>query len=201
MPLTSLIPVADTTGKTGVPHSSTSATTVSPSDASSVEVTGRTWGVQMGFHAVPSMDTIHLHVISTDLVAPRLKHKKHYQSFHPDKGFFLHLDDVRALVARGATRLPKTPAAYESMLKDPLVSHLDGQTYPNMPALKRHLEEAWLKDMRDSRREQQQVQQQSSIKLPQKRSSSPRASLPTASKHRVAPTSSHGSSSSYTESE
>lgn len=29
-----------------------------------------------GFHAVPSMKHVHLHVISTDLVSDRLKHKK-----------------------------------------------------------------------------------------------------------------------------
>lgn len=37
---------------------------------------------------------IHLHVISEDLCAPGLKTKKHYNSFHPKLGFFLHIDDV-----------------------------------------------------------------------------------------------------------
>ncbi|KAI5121692.1 hypothetical protein M0805_002767 [Coniferiporia weirii] len=55
---------------------------------------GFVWGVNVGFHAVPSMDHIHLHVISSDLCAPALKTKKHYNSFHPKLGFFLHIDDV-----------------------------------------------------------------------------------------------------------
>lgn len=37
---------------------------------------------------------IHCHVISTDLVSPFLKVKKHYNSFHPKLGFFLHMDEV-----------------------------------------------------------------------------------------------------------
>jgi aprataxin len=37
---------------------------------------------------------IHLHVISSDLCSPSLKHKKHYNSFHPKLGFFLHVNEV-----------------------------------------------------------------------------------------------------------
>jgi aprataxin len=72
---------------------------------------GFKWGVQLGFHTVPSMECahttliicpslmavyrhLHLHVMSTDFCAGGLKHKKHYNSFHPKLGFFLHLDDV-----------------------------------------------------------------------------------------------------------
>jgi hypothetical protein len=37
---------------------------------------------------------LHLHVISSDLCSPSLKQKKHYNSFHPTLGFFLHIDEV-----------------------------------------------------------------------------------------------------------
>lgn len=37
---------------------------------------------------------LHLHVISSDLVSPYLKHKQHYNSFRPDSGFFIHLHEV-----------------------------------------------------------------------------------------------------------
>ena len=37
---------------------------------------------------------LHLHVLSADLYSPRMKLKKHYNSFHPKLGFFLHLSDV-----------------------------------------------------------------------------------------------------------
>ena len=44
---------------------------------------------------------LHVHVISGDLVSERLRHKKHYNSFRPDMGFFVHLDDVIARVKQG----------------------------------------------------------------------------------------------------
>jgi hypothetical protein len=37
---------------------------------------------------------IHLHVISSDLDSPSLKSKKHFNSFHPELGFFIPLDQV-----------------------------------------------------------------------------------------------------------
>jgi len=79
---------------------------------------GYKWDVWIGFHAVPSMvyvwerwrhntrtlarfltcldplSHLHLHVVSSDLCSQTLKHKKHYNSFHPKLGFFLHVDDV-----------------------------------------------------------------------------------------------------------
>lgn len=41
-----------------------------------------------------SLSHLHLHVVSSDLCSPTLKHKKHYNSFHPKLGFFLHMNDV-----------------------------------------------------------------------------------------------------------
>lgn len=29
-----------------------------------------------------------------DLISDSMKNKRHYNSFHPKRGFFLHLDDV-----------------------------------------------------------------------------------------------------------
>lgn len=42
----------------------------------------------IGYHAVPSMQRLHLHVISTDFVSPCLKTKYHWNSFTTP--FFLH---------------------------------------------------------------------------------------------------------------
>eukprot|EP00049_Salpingoeca_infusionum_P010659 m.184389 g.184389 ORF g.184389 m.184389 type:complete len:259 (-) comp14710_c2_seq23:1952-2728(-) len=41
-----------------------------------------------GFHAVPSMKQVHLHLISTDFVSPGLKTKKHWNSFNTP--YFVH---------------------------------------------------------------------------------------------------------------
>lgn len=37
---------------------------------------------------------MHLHIISADLSARAMKTKRHYNSFHPTLGFFVHLDEV-----------------------------------------------------------------------------------------------------------
>ena len=37
---------------------------------------------------------LHLHVLSNDLCSEKMKHKKHYNSYHPHLGFFLHLHEV-----------------------------------------------------------------------------------------------------------
>lgn len=46
----------------------------------------------MGFHAIPSLEQLHMHVISTDFESSHLKHKKHWNSFNTE--FFLKVDYV-----------------------------------------------------------------------------------------------------------
>lgn len=74
---------------------------------------GFKWDVWIGFHSAPSMQYVsilkaiswrhrdertarhlHLHVLSADLLSDKMKNKKHYNSFHPKLGFFLHLEDI-----------------------------------------------------------------------------------------------------------
>jgi aprataxin len=101
------------------------------------------WAIERAFHAVPSMDHLHLHVISMDLVSDRLKHKKHYLSFHPDVGFALRLEYIEELVRKGKSSLPRPPPAYEELLKGELCSHHTGQTFRFMPEIKAHLDAYW----------------------------------------------------------
>jgi aprataxin len=44
-----------------------------------------------GIHAHPSMNHLHVHIITRDMHSDRLKHQKHYNSFNTD--FFIPLDD------------------------------------------------------------------------------------------------------------
>ncbi|KAH9946085.1 uncharacterized protein BXZ73DRAFT_36981 [Epithele typhae] len=62
--------------------------------AEMVKEHGTEWPIQVGFHALPSMEHVHLHIVSSDLAGENIKKKVHFNSFHPEKGFFLHLDDV-----------------------------------------------------------------------------------------------------------
>ncbi|KAM0791272.1 hypothetical protein ACM66B_005748 [Microbotryomycetes sp. NB124-2] len=129
---------------------------------------GRVWNVQVGFHAVESMRHVHLHVISTDFVSDRLKNKKHYNSFHPDLGFFLHLQDVIKMVESGERELrPRTE--YEAILKQPLVSHITNEEFATIPKLKQHLQDAFNDMVKSPRQKQQQQQQQGTVNTHKKR--------------------------------
>lgn len=46
---------------------------------------------RVGIHAHPSMNHLHIHIISRDMHSDRVKHQKHYNSFNTD--FFIPLDD------------------------------------------------------------------------------------------------------------
>ncbi|KAK4198271.1 putative Aprataxin [Triangularia verruculosa] len=47
--------------------------------------------IKIGMHAHPSMDHLHVHIISKDMHSPKVKHKKHYNSFTTE--FFIPLAD------------------------------------------------------------------------------------------------------------
>jgi aprataxin len=63
----------------------------------SMNVTDQT--LKMGFHAIPSMKQLHMHVISTDYMGRGLKKKHHYNSFVTD--FFLDVDAVTENLLHG----------------------------------------------------------------------------------------------------
>ncbi|KAJ3290389.1 hypothetical protein HDU79_003244 [Rhizoclosmatium sp. JEL0117] len=93
--------------------------------------------LRAGFHAIPSMAHLHLHLISDDFISPALKNKKHWNSFTTP--FFVPLDKVIDEVTRnGCIKVDKE--ANEWLLKGPLVCHKCQQTLKNIPDLKRHLE-------------------------------------------------------------
>ncbi|KAK7749723.1 aprataxin-like protein [Cytospora paraplurivora] len=54
---------------------------------------GRDWHreVRVGVHAKPSMNHLHVHVMSRDMHSERMKNRKHYNSF--TTGFFVPLED------------------------------------------------------------------------------------------------------------
>ncbi|KAH9035381.1 HIT-like domain-containing protein [Lactarius pseudohatsudake] len=109
---------------------------------------GFAWDVWVGFHAVPSMEHLHLHVISSDLTAPALKTKRHYNSFSPRTGFFVPLAEVRTWFDDAAAAAPQlakvrrlAPEEYEPRLKYALECFRCDQPAKNMPALKKHLQD------------------------------------------------------------
>ncbi|KAJ7632564.1 HIT-like domain-containing protein [Roridomyces roridus] len=108
---------------------------------------GFKWGICTGFHAVPSMNHVHLHVISDDFCSDRLKNKKHYNSFHPKLGFFISLDEVlswfEATPSYYSSMIKLDEKQYEPILKEDLVCWRCHKSMKNIPTLKAHLQEEW----------------------------------------------------------
>ena len=91
---------------------------------------------QHGYHAVPSMTRLHMHIISRDFNSPCLKTKKHWNSFTTK--FFLPAEDVIGrLRTYGKVEVDK--ARYEEILKSPLKCHVCHASCQNMPKLKDHI--------------------------------------------------------------
>jgi len=90
---------------------------------------------RLGYHAVASMQRLHLHVISQDFDSPCLKTKKHWNSFTTD--FFVSSADVLTQVDRRGHWRP--PEDAKAMLDSPLKCHLCCYHPKNMPELKNHL--------------------------------------------------------------
>ncbi|KAL4893454.1 HIT-like domain-containing protein [Aspergillus ambiguus] len=98
---------------------------------------GRDWerDIMCGIHARPSMNHLHVHVISVDRYSDRLKHRKHYNSFAtpffvPLEDFPLAKDDVRRHPGR------------EGYLQREYVCWACGEKFGNgFSRLKAHLEE------------------------------------------------------------
>ncbi|XP_069093614.1 aprataxin isoform X2 [Pleurodeles waltl] len=90
---------------------------------------------RLGYHAIPSMSHIHLHVISQDFDSPCLKNKKHWNSFTTE--YFLESRDVLEMVKLNGQVTVKEGTS--ELLKAPLRCHMCKQQQPTIPELKAHL--------------------------------------------------------------
>ncbi|KAI7824125.1 hypothetical protein BC939DRAFT_154132 [Gamsiella multidivaricata] len=95
----------------------------------------------MGFHVVPSMLQLHLHVISQDFCSQFLRSRVHYNAF--TTAFFISSEQVlRVLREREKFWLQKSELAEfkNSKFKSPLVCLQCGQRQKGFYQLKVHLE-------------------------------------------------------------
>ncbi|KAF2762710.1 HIT-like protein [Pseudovirgaria hyperparasitica] len=101
---------------------------------------GRDWSqdVKDGIHAHPSMNHLHVHVLSRDMHSECLKHRKHYNSFNTDflvsvDAFPLNEDDERKKMQD------------EKYLRNDLICWRCGRNFKEKFAkLKEHLEDEWM---------------------------------------------------------
>ncbi|NXK47214.1 APTX protein, partial [Chauna torquata] len=96
---------------------------------------------RLGYHAIPSMSQLHLHVISQDFDSPALKTKKHWNSFTTE--YFLNSQDVIEMVRSKGKVMVKDHAS--ELLKLPLRCHVCKQQVSTIPQLKEHLRKHWPK--------------------------------------------------------
>ncbi|KAJ3103585.1 hypothetical protein HDU97_010005 [Phlyctochytrium planicorne] len=97
---------------------------------------------RIGFHAVPSMKQVHLHVISEDFVGVGLRRKEHWNSFHPP--CLLSCDEVMERIRKDGRIDRKDLAYHKELLKRPLVCHKCEEGFASMPDLKVHLKSSHL---------------------------------------------------------
>jgi len=90
---------------------------------------------RLGFHAVPSMSQVHLHVISQDFNSTCLKNKKHWNSFTTD--YFVNPEAViDKLLTKGKWT---SPGGAKDLLNLELKCHKCEMRPKNMPDLKKHI--------------------------------------------------------------
>lgn len=91
-----------------------------------------------GFHALPSLPMLHLHLLSMDLDSPCLKTKKHYNSFATF--FFITIDRViEDLECNGRVTVNQGVAEMEKMENQPMACLWCGAAMPTVPAMKKHV--------------------------------------------------------------
>ncbi|XP_038223501.1 aprataxin [Zerene cesonia] len=90
-----------------------------------------------GFHAVPSMHRLHMHIISKDMISPCLKTKLHWNSFTTN--FFLPYQDVLRKLKEDGHIEKISPEAHKKFMSTPLKCNQCNFEPKNMPQLKQHL--------------------------------------------------------------
>ncbi|KAG5473721.1 hypothetical protein LSCM1_04351 [Leishmania martiniquensis] len=92
-----------------------------------------------GFHALPSLPMLHLHVLSMDLDSPCLKNKKHYNSF----ATFFFLTSARILEdleRHGRVTLNQDVARLLQMEEQDMRCLWCGTALANVPTMKSHIQ-------------------------------------------------------------
>ncbi|KIW03694.1 uncharacterized protein PV09_05009 [Verruconis gallopava] len=108
---------------------------------------GRAWldEVRAGVHANPSMNHLHIHVISRDMHSPCLRHRTHYQSFTTE--FFARIEEMPLSAAEILTR---RRGAHEALKERGSVCWRCGAQFgSSWKKLKEHLEvefETWRRE-------------------------------------------------------
>ena len=97
--------------------------------------------IRMGFHAVPSLVPLHLHMISSDLRSPFLKTKAHWNSF--STAFFVSTEVVETVLVKRKVPMNDVMSSsqqYDDLLRDSMKCLQCSTEMTNMIQLKKHQE-------------------------------------------------------------
>lgn len=97
--------------------------------------------LRIGYHAQPSMNWLHCHLLSTDFESECMKTKRHWLSFTTD--FLVSIDSLEKILAADGSQgsaLAEDLARRTNLISTAdLACHKCRRRQPNMPALKRHI--------------------------------------------------------------
>ncbi|XP_075979026.1 aprataxin [Anticarsia gemmatalis] len=93
--------------------------------------------LRAGFHAVPSMMRLHMHVISKDMISPCLKTKVHWNSFTTD--FFRPYEEILQELKENGSIKKISPEQHKSLMSSELQCNQCSFKPKTMPQLKQHL--------------------------------------------------------------
>ncbi|XP_041986838.1 aprataxin-like protein [Aricia agestis] len=90
-----------------------------------------------GFHAVPSMHLMHMHVISKDMISDCLKTKTHWNSFTTK--FFIPYEEILERIRNDGAVKRISDETHKQLLAMPLKCNQCEFVPKNLPILKQHL--------------------------------------------------------------
>lgn len=94
--------------------------------------------IKCGFHGLPSLDLLHLHIISDDMISEKLKSKRHYNSFTTD--CFINIENLIKWLQDGFNAKDKIAICdLEAQEKQDICCHKCSIKIKNVPSLKDHL--------------------------------------------------------------
>mmetsp|Transcript_9250 Transcript_9250/g.20102 ORF Transcript_9250/g.20102 Transcript_9250/m.20102 type:complete len:648 (-) Transcript_9250:124-2067(-) len=94
--------------------------------------------LQVGFHRVPSLKHLHLHIISKDFDSPSLKNKKHWNSF-TNEYYFVGLSQVLESLRDKNQRIQVDHDKITAALKGELKCHRCSTVLKTIPNLRSHI--------------------------------------------------------------
>ena len=93
--------------------------------------------IKYGFHAIPSLNQLHMHCISDDMDSPNMKNKKHFHSFTSQ--YFIPGKVMLRVLKEKKRKFTVNKGYYDGLLKEKLKCHKCFDVIRTMPALKNHI--------------------------------------------------------------